>query len=437
LLRTANPLIIPASPCDENVSVTGSNAWEAVLRSEQTFSYGHLGSRHARYVTRSAIRGLAIISALTAFTGCWGGSGDAVEPEPEAKELKSSSDALSTEVPEADLVRLAKKLYQVGMYSVSRDSFSSLKDRYPLGAYSVFAELKVADTFFYSHEYNEAAKSYESFLKNYPGSSESAYVKLQAARSHVASAKGGGGRDRQPLERGLTFYDELVGDYPGTAYSALAQQERASVIDELAAYDREIIEFYERRGNALAVQDRQRKFKDRWSNRLPSEGTDKEATEKEVTEKPSPGGSSSGEPLIALAPVSPPPPISQAQVSSSTNQATASDKDQYPAAFLAEGRIVVQSVTCHGEDPRFGVIELSKIPESLEGTDVSARVLIPTEGKILLEDLNLASRQESFNCFGVNDLSISPSGSLSIVSDRALSVTILQEPPRILLSPAS
>jgi outer membrane assembly lipoprotein YfiO len=370
---------------------------------------------------------LTTLCLLAVLSGCWGGSGDSVEPEPEAKELKTSSDALSTEVPEADLVRLAKKLYQVGMYSVARDSFSSLKDRYPLGAYSTFAELKVADTFFYNHEYNEAAKSYESFLKSYPGSSESPYAKLQAARSHVASAKGGGGRDRQPLERGLALYDEIVSEYPGTAYSSVAQHERAPAIVELAAYDKEIIRFYEKRGNELAVQDREKKFKDRWASRLGSSSLESQPET----------AHSSGQALMALTQVSPPPPIPQARVSSTMTETSGSSAHDDSPTFLAEGRIVVQSVKCEGDDVRFGVIEVSETPKSLAGADVTPRILNPTAGKIILEQLGLAARQDTFNCFGVSDLSISPSGDLVIATEKAISVTTLEEPSRILLAPAS
>jgi len=187
------------------------------------------------------------------------------EPEPEAKELKTSKDSQETDAPEAELVQTSKKLYQIGMYTVARDSFASLKDRYPLGAYANFAEVKYADSFFFNREYNEAAKAYESIIKNYPASPDLPYIKLQAARSHVASARDAG-RDRQPWERGLTIYSEIIAAYPGTDYSNLAKAERAKVIEELSAYDREIIEFYRREGNQAAVDAREARFKERWGS---------------------------------------------------------------------------------------------------------------------------------------------------------------------------
>jgi outer membrane assembly lipoprotein YfiO len=208
-----------------------------------------------------------ILSMNLLLSGCWGSSDP--ELEPEAKEIKADKDSASSEAPEADLLRTAKLLYQSGMYSVARDSLASLKDRYPLGAYAHFAELKHADSFFFNREYNEAAKAYENIIKNYPGSPELAYVKLQAARSHISSARDAG-RDRQPWERGLSIYDEIVSQYPGSAFADVARAERSNVIQELTTYDREIIEFYRSQGNQAAVDAREKQFADRWDKRFPA-----------------------------------------------------------------------------------------------------------------------------------------------------------------------
>lgn len=208
---------------------------------------------------------IALVSILLQL-GCSTKSSD-VEPEPEAKEIKTDKDTPSTDASEAELIKLSKKLYQAGMFSVARDSLASLKDRYPLGAYANFAELKHADSFFFNREYNESAKAYENIMKNSPASPEIPYVKLQAARSHVASARDAG-RDRKPWERGLEIYDELVTGYPGTNYAEVASEERAKVIEELSAYDRAIVEFYRKQGNLAAVESREKQFNERWGSRL-------------------------------------------------------------------------------------------------------------------------------------------------------------------------
>jgi outer membrane assembly lipoprotein YfiO len=214
---------------------------------------------------------LAMLFLGVSQLGCSASSSD-VDPEPEAKEIRADKDPLASEAPESELIKLSKQLYQVGMYTVSRDSLATLKDRYPLGAYANFAELKHADSYFFNREYNEAAKAYEAIIKNSPGSADLPYVKLQAARAHVASARDAG-RDRQPWERALAIYDELVTGYPGSTYEAVARTERANVVRELTAYDREIIEFYRSQGNQAAVEAREKQFNNRWGSRLGADAT--------------------------------------------------------------------------------------------------------------------------------------------------------------------
>jgi outer membrane assembly lipoprotein YfiO len=181
----------------------------------------------------------------------------------EAKEIKTTGDKVGTEEPPVKLVKLAKKLYQSGIYSTSREPLGTIKDRYPMSGYANFAELKYADAYFFNREYNQAAKAYEAYIKSYPASVELPYVKLQAARSHTASARDSG-RDRQPWERGLAIYDEIIEAYKGSEYRVLAEKERTVVVDELKRYDLEIIEFYRSLGNSLAVSARERAFKERW-----------------------------------------------------------------------------------------------------------------------------------------------------------------------------
>lgn len=191
-----------------------------------------------------------------------------VPSDPEVKEIKAKDAIEDSGGPESDLIAEAKQLYEAGMYSLAQEKFQSIKDRFPLGAYGHFAELKVADCYYFNGEYNEAAKFYEGYLKSYPGSPDSPYIELQGARAHVHSAGGGTGRDRQPLERALALFDGVVERYPGSAYASAAERERGPVIEQLAAYDQLIIDFYKQRGNAAAVEAREKLFAERWSRRL-------------------------------------------------------------------------------------------------------------------------------------------------------------------------
>jgi outer membrane assembly lipoprotein YfiO len=208
---------------------------------------------------RSALAACVILSA------CWSSSSSG--PDGEAKELTAKDSTETEDLPEPELIHTSKQMYEARMFSLARSNLQSLKDRYPMGAHAAFAEIKLADSYFYNGEYNEAAKFYEAFLKNYPGSVDAPYVELQAARSHLASARGTG-RDREPLERAITLYDGVVSHYPGTSYASTAERERVPVIQQLAEYDQFIIDFYKQQENEAAVRVREKQFKERWGSRL-------------------------------------------------------------------------------------------------------------------------------------------------------------------------
>lgn len=213
--------------------------------------------------TRRIVLGIALAAASACAS-----TGEPTPSDPEVKEIKAKDSIDDSEGPEGDILAEAKQLYEAGMYSLARDKFQSIKDRFPLGAYGQFSEVKIADCYYFNSEFNEAAKFYEGYMKSYPGSPDSPYIELQAARAHVHSAGGGTGRDRQPLERALLIFDGIVEKYPGSAYSYAAERERSPVVEQLAAYDQLIIDFYKQRGNTAAVEAREKLFAERWSRRL-------------------------------------------------------------------------------------------------------------------------------------------------------------------------
>jgi len=371
---------------------------------------------------------LQVAALISLLGGCFGGSEPS--PEPEAKELRTTEDPLATEVPEAELTRLAKKLYQIGMYTVARDSLASLKDRYPLGAHASFAELKHADSFFFNHENDQAAKLYEDYLKNHPGSPEAPYVKLQAARSHVASARTSG-RDRQPWERALVMYDDVVATYAGTAYADVARTERMAVIRELSAYDREIIEFYRKNDNMPAVQERERRFSERWGARI-SEVEQAEQTPTILAQK-----SLRELPAVSFAET---PAIDTVETTDPLQPVRVLDEEDTPRtaptpAPLLEGRIVVQGIQCSREGTCFATIEVSRIPDRLAVYEGLTPSVSPRDGIVTIEGVKLTARQTTFDCFGSGDLEVTTDGDLRIVSEQPLTITALQDPPRLLLSP--
>lgn len=331
----------------------------------------------------------------------------------EAKEIKSEEAGASSDTPEQELVRTAKRLYQAGMYSVAQDSLNSIRDRYPLGAYGSWAAIKAADACYYNGEFDKAAKSFEEFLKNYPGSPDTPYVKLQAARAQLASAKGTG-RDRQPLERSLTLFDELEHDYPNTPYAVLARSERTPALEDLVAYDRFIMDFYRKKDNPEAVAARQKLFDERWGARMKA-GEFKETSEE-----------------IPLEPLPEIEPGSEEARQVEAEEAKI-EEETSPPEVIAPEVITVRHVQCSNQDIPFAMIELSRFPESYSAGNVLER-LEPEEGLVRVPDITVSAERRSFNCFGEGDLLLNSAGELEVRSDHGFILTTLNAPPRILLT---
>ena len=369
---------------------------------------------------------LVLACALAALNGCflWSDSSstdnEATEEEQPAKELKPAGAALSTEAPEPELIRLSKRLYQAGMYSIAQDSLNSLKDRYPLGAYGSFAAIKAADAYYYNREFDKAGKNYEDFLKDYPGSADAPYVKLQAARSHLVSAQGTG-RDRQPLERALALFDELISEFPGTPYAVIAASERTPALNDLISYDQFIIAFYEKRGNSAAVTARKKLFQERWGERM--NAGELLPTSENIPLKP----------LPAIVPLEMEPENSQALADSLSDSPLGLAPPQATQEEIDPELITIKSVACHTEEVPFAMLELSRFPEIFSLGHV-AETLHPTAGIVEVAGLLVRATQPAFNCFEENDLLITSTGVLQIRSTEPLILTTLDNPKRILLT---
>jgi outer membrane assembly lipoprotein YfiO len=354
----------------------------------------------------------ALAFTLLVLSGCFSSSSDDASPDGEAKELKGKDAAKSADTPETELLVTSKKLYQSSMYTVSRDSLQSLQERYPMGAYGTFAAIKLADSYFFNREYIQASKLYEEFIKSYPGSPDLPYVKLQAARSNAFSARGTG-RDRSPLEKALVFYDELADRYPATEYGKVAEAERRTVVQQLADYDRLIIDFYVKRENADAAAARQKLFDERWGSRLKAVDAPVTSSEKALEELKI-------QPLAAS-------PVAEL--------AAAPEEPQAPPlpASEAETYAAVQRVECFKEDPPYVVIEVAELPVALRGS-VAAEQIKPRGGAATISQFRVKAEQPIYDCFAKGDLRFTADGDIVLKTKSEVLVTAVDNPARIILT---
>ncbi len=388
--------------------------------------FAHQGLQLQILRPRTLFVALLIVPTLLS-TGCWfGGSSpepDApeeqqdAEAESEAKELSATdtSSKTSNEKPQTELARIAKKLYQSKMYSVSRESFQSLGSEGAPGAYRTFVEIKLADSYFFNGEHNEASKRYEEFAKNYPSSPEVPYAKLQAAHSYLALARGTG-RDRKPLEAALALFDDLAKRYLDSDYGVIAKQARIPVIKELAAYDQGIIDFYERLGNTAAVAERTQAFEAQWGTRL------QESASAQVL--------GAEKRLLPLVPVEQQAPGQNGLALAASPEVT---KTAPSSIGQSSSPITVRQVTCRrGSDP-YVLLYVDKLPDAF--AKLGSYEATPTDAGLLrMSGFGFQSPRQEFNCFGTKDLRITPQGAIELKTSTAMAITGLDAPPRLLLS---
>ncbi len=365
---------------------------------------------------------------------------ESVEPEGPAKEL-GAAEKVTSQAPEGELFRVAQKLFHSKMFTLARQSFQTLHDQYPMGAYAAYSEVKLADTYFYGHEFNEAAKRYEDFARSYPASSDLPYVKLQAARSLVLASKGGG-RDRGPHEKALTLLDSIIEQYPNTAYAAIADKERLRVVEELSSYDKMIIDFYERRENTAAVEARQKQFNQRWKAALtpkvssevlldgsmtPLKFTNSEVSPTTLSETTTP--EETGLALAALKP-------SRTFDESATDTTPLSSTPSLPVSPEGESlpSIVLQRVQCRDNGQPYVILELTKDTQDIP-TSLTQAPIEPIDGYVTLRGLFIRSVQPVFDCFAEADLRVTEEHLLQLESNSPVTVTTLANPPRLMLIP--
>lgn len=178
-------------------------------------------------------------------------------------ELKPKKQA-TVETPEMELLESAKRMYAARLFTIARENFEALRDGYPLGPYTEFAEIKIADCYFESHDYESAAKAYEEFVKEHPASPSLPYVMMRAGRSNQLAFKGIG-RDTQPLQHAVEIYDHLIKTYPNTVYAESARTLKVECLELLSESEQFIADFYRRTGKEISADARESVVQLKWA----------------------------------------------------------------------------------------------------------------------------------------------------------------------------
>lgn len=341
------------------------------------------------------------------------------DPEPEEIAEVPTGIGNVNDGSQEELIYASKRLYESGIYSVSKENLEALKNNYPEGPYVEFAEIKLADASFEVRDYEESAIMYEDFIKNHPVSPSIPYAILRAGRSHQLSSRGVG-RDSEPMAKASEHYTNLVTNYPDSAYVGAATKYREKALSDLAKSEKLIMEYYKNQGKDAAYEARKTEFEEKWAN-LVRKDEDLETTTIEA--KSAPDGQlakhESNEQILT----------SNDLLAKQQNSNSKYVSDSY--AHGLENFPNIQQVKCLTEGKqRASIFFTNSLDYEFES---QLKDLEPVDGVITLKLPARSSRPISIDCLANNDLKIGTDGKLQLKYDSSVSTMVLKHPDRLLI----
>ena len=137
---------------------------------------------------------------LTAFTGC------------------AATQEASANADPALLYTEGVILYQDGDYNEAIDKFKKVMEDYPLSPSATDAQLLLADTYYVSAQYSDAASYYASFIALHPGHPKASYALFQKGMSYFRDVLSID-RDQTTTEKALLAFNDMHHDYPASVYA--------------------------------------------------------------------------------------------------------------------------------------------------------------------------------------------------------------------------
>jgi outer membrane protein assembly factor BamD len=148
------------------------------------------------------------------------------------------------ETAAAALYKKGLALYKKRDYDKALEVFNELKGSFPgEDPYYTWAELKIADCYFFKNEYVEAIGHYEEFKKFHPFHGEIPYVVFQIGLSYFKEMKSVD-RDQGPTRKALSNFEFLIANYPPSVLTEKAREKVKICRERLAGKELYVAKFY-------------------------------------------------------------------------------------------------------------------------------------------------------------------------------------------------
>ena len=159
-----------------------------------------------------------------------------------------SSPSLSIEeMSVKELVQEGINAFQTGKFDQAIEIFQHIRDAYPFSPYAIVAHLKLADAYYYKHDFEDAIFSYEDFIQLHPKHKDLPYVLYQIGLCYFHQIPSID-RDQTITKKALEAFKQVVKEYPHTRYAQRALAKIRICREKLAAHEFYVGHFYYRTG---------------------------------------------------------------------------------------------------------------------------------------------------------------------------------------------
>lgn len=145
--------------------------------------------------------------------------------------------------------------YDVGDYTVAIKSFKTLLDEHPFTPQAMLAQLKLADSYYYDGQYEEAKTRYKEFEDRHPANEAASYVLFQEGMCDFARTSRID-RDPDSMLQAINSFNRLLNAYPNSAYTDEAKKKIVEARDYLANHEYMVAVFYVRTAQEQGAKQR-------------------------------------------------------------------------------------------------------------------------------------------------------------------------------------
>ena len=135
--------------------------------------------------------------------------------------------------------------YKKGDYKKAIETFTRVRDEYPLNPIALMAELGIADSYFENEQYIDAEVAYNSFVDLHPTNPNVPYAMFQLGMCHYQQMQTID-RDQTETVKARKEFERLMARFPQSKFAIMAEKNLREVKQRQAEHEFYVGEFYYR-----------------------------------------------------------------------------------------------------------------------------------------------------------------------------------------------